>query len=68
MEIAYCGLWNSYILPKTKRLIYNIIVQSDVLYDTDTYTLNLRLQKKLISTEIDFWQRSARKFKLEKFQ
>jgi hypothetical protein len=54
-------LWRKTILHKTKKLIYQALVQSILLYGAETWTLNTQQANKLLATEIDFWRRSARK-------
>jgi hypothetical protein len=53
-------LWSKTILHKTKKLMYQALVQSILLYGADTWTLNTQQANKLLATEMDFW-RSARK-------
>jgi hypothetical protein len=54
-------LWSKTILHKTKKLMYQALVQSILLYGTETWTLNTQQANKLLVTEMDFWRRSARK-------
>jgi hypothetical protein len=44
-------LWSSNILGKTKTLIYKSIVESIMLYGSETWTLNTRQQSMLLATE-----------------
>jgi hypothetical protein len=59
-------LWSKTILHKTKKLIYQALVQSILLYGAETWTLNTQQANKLLATEMDFWRRSARKSRKEK--
>lgn len=52
-------LWSKNILGKTKKLIYSTLVQSVMLYGSETWTLNKAQEKKILSVEMDFWRRSA---------
>jgi hypothetical protein len=58
-------LWSKTNLHKTKKLMYQALVQSILLYGAETWTLNTQQANKLLKTEIDFWRRSARKSKKE---
>jgi hypothetical protein len=58
--------WSKTILHKTKKLMYQALVQSSLLYGTETWTLNTQQANKLLATEMDFWRRSARKSRKEK--
>jgi uncharacterized protein (DUF2252 family) len=46
--------------------MYQALVQSSLLYGTETWTLNTQQANKLLASEMDFWRRSARKSKKEK--
>jgi hypothetical protein len=46
--------WSSNILGKTKTIIYKSIVESILLYGSETWTLNTRQQNKLLATEMDY--------------
>jgi hypothetical protein len=46
---------------KPKKLMYQALVQSGLLYGAETWTLNTQQANKLLATEMDFWRRSARK-------
>jgi hypothetical protein len=61
-------LWSKTILHKTKKLMYQALVQSILLYGAETWTLNTQQANKLQATEMDFWTRSARKSRKEKVQ
>jgi hypothetical protein len=54
-------LWSKTILHKTKKLMYQALVQSILLYGAETWTLNTQQANKLLATEMDFWRRTARK-------
>jgi hypothetical protein len=54
-------LWSETILHKTKKLTYQALVQSILLHEAETWTLNTQQANKLLATEMDFWRRSARK-------
>jgi hypothetical protein len=45
---------------KTNTHIYHAIVKSTITYAEETWCLKAKPQKKLNSTEMDFWRRSAR--------
>jgi hypothetical protein len=53
---------------KTKTLISKSIVESIMLYGSETWTLNRRQQSKLLATEMDYWRRSARKPRRERIR
>jgi hypothetical protein len=53
-------LWSKTILHKTKKLMYQALVQSILLYGAETWTLNTQQANKLLATEMDFWRRSAK--------
>jgi hypothetical protein len=55
-----------FILHKTKKPMYQALVQSILLYGAETWTLNTQQANKLLATEMDFWRRSARKSRKEK--
>jgi hypothetical protein len=60
-------LWSKTILKKNKKkLMYQSLVQSILLYGAETWTLNAQQANKLLATETDFWRRSARKSRKEK--
>jgi hypothetical protein len=59
-------LWSKTILHKTRKRIYQALVQSILLYGAETRTLDTQQANKLLATEIDFWRRSARKSRKEK--
>jgi hypothetical protein len=61
-------LWSSNILGKTKTLIYKSIVESIMLYGSETWTLNRRQKSKLLATEMDYWRHSARKSRRERIR
>jgi hypothetical protein len=60
--------WSSSILGKTKTLIYKSIVETIILYGSETWTLNRRQQNKLLATEMDYWKWSARKSRRERIR
>jgi hypothetical protein len=59
-------LWSKTILHRTKKLMYQALVQSILLYGAETWTLNMQQANRLLATEMDFWRRSARKSRKEK--
>jgi hypothetical protein len=59
-------LWSKTILHKTKKLMYQALVQSILLYGAETWTLNIQQANKLLATEMNFWRRCARKSRKEK--
>jgi hypothetical protein len=48
--------------------MYQALVQSILLYGAEIWTLSTQQANKLLTTEIDFWRRSARKSRKEKVQ
>jgi len=60
-QIAYFG--SAYILVNTKKLIFRRMIESILSY---FWTLDCELQKKLYRTELDFWRRAARTFRIPK--
>jgi hypothetical protein len=48
--------------------MYQALVQSILLYGAETWTLNTQEANKLLANEMDFWRRSARKSRKEKFR
>ena len=46
-------LWSKNIVNKTKRIIYNSLVQSVMLYGAQTWTLDRPHASKLLATEMD---------------
>jgi hypothetical protein len=49
-------LWSKTILHKIKKkLMYQALVQSILLYGAETWTLNTQQANKLLATEMDFW-------------
>uniref|UniRef100_T1HIS6 Protein MTO1 homolog, mitochondrial n=1 Tax=Rhodnius prolixus TaxID=13249 RepID=T1HIS6_RHOPR len=52
-------LWSSNVQISTKKHIYEALVQSILLYVSETWTVNKKMQKKIEATEMDFWMRSA---------
>jgi hypothetical protein len=48
------------VTPKTKTCIYHAIAKSTITYAAETWCLKANPVAKLNSTEMDFWQRSAR--------
>jgi hypothetical protein len=59
-------LWSKNILHKTKKLMYQALVQCILLYGAETWTLNTQQANKLLATEMNFWRRSAIKSRKEK--
>jgi hypothetical protein len=53
-------LWNKHISLNTKKRIFYSVVESILSYGCEIWTLDYRLKKKLLSTEIDFWRRAPR--------
>jgi hypothetical protein len=51
---------------KPKKLMYQALVQSILLYGAETWSLNTQQENKLLATEMDFWRRSARNSRKEK--
>jgi hypothetical protein len=44
-------LWSKTVLHKTKKLTYQALVQSILLYGAETWTLNTQQAKKLLATD-----------------
>jgi hypothetical protein len=65
VNITYL-LWGKYISLHTKKQIFCTVVESTVSYGCEIWTVDYRLKKKLLSTEIDFWRRAARTSKILK--
>ena len=61
-------LWDRDVTPKTKTHIYNAIVKSTVTYAAETRCLKAKTVAKLNSTEMDFWRRSVRISRKDKFR
>jgi hypothetical protein len=59
-------LWSKTTIHKTKKLMYQALVQIILLYEAETWTLNTQQANKLLATEMDFWRRYARKLRKEK--
>lgn len=57
-------LWSRNIINKNKT-IYNTIVENLVLYGAETLPINIH-QKRMLLTGIDYWQRVARRAKMER--
>jgi len=53
-------LWDHDVTPKTKTHIYHAIVKSTITYAAEAGCLKAKTVSKMNSTEMDFWQRSAR--------
>ena len=52
-------LWNKNIVHNAKRIIYNSLIQSVMLYGAETWTLDRPHANKLLATEMDYWRRAA---------
>jgi len=61
-------LWDRDVTPKTKTHVCHAIVKSTITYAAETWCLNARTVAKLNSTEIDFWRRSSRISRKDKFR
>ena len=59
-------LWSRNIISKIKQTIFNTLIKSVLLYGAETWTIKSAIEKKLLSTEMDFWQRLARTSRIEK--
>jgi hypothetical protein len=62
----YCLVEQNYPSQNQKKLTYQALVQSILLYRAETWTLNTQQANKLLATEVDFWKRSARESRKEK--
>lgn len=52
-------LWDQTISKTNKQLIYNIILKSIMTYSSEVWQIKQSTEKMLITTEMDFWRRSA---------
>ena len=48
------------------RTIFNTLIKSALLYGAETWTIKSANEKKMLSTEMDFWRRSARTSRMGK--
>jgi hypothetical protein len=48
--------------------MYQALVQSFLLCGAETWTINIQQANKLLAIEMDFWRRSSRKSRKEKFE
>jgi hypothetical protein len=53
-------LWSKYISINTKKLIFYTMIEGILRYGWEIWTLDYKFKEKLISTEMDFWRRTAR--------
>jgi hypothetical protein len=58
--------WSKYISMNTKKRIFYTETESILNYGWEIWTLDDKLKRALLSTEIDFWRRVARTSKLLK--
>ena len=61
-------LWSKNIVHNTKRIIYNSLVESVILYGAETWTLDRPHANKSLATEMDYWRRAARKSRMIKLK
>ncbi|XP_030753748.1 uncharacterized protein LOC115880613 [Sitophilus oryzae] len=61
-------LWSRDISDHRKKLIYNAILKSVMLYGSEVWQLSEKHKKKLLSTELDFWRRLARISRLDRIR
>jgi len=61
-------LWDRDVTLKTKTYIYHAILKSTIKYAAETWCLKAKTVAKLISTEMDFWRRSARVSRKDKIR
>jgi hypothetical protein len=56
----YSLLWSKYISVDTKKLLFYTVIETISSYCWETWTLDYKLKKKLLSTEMSFWRRVVR--------
>jgi hypothetical protein len=56
----YTLLWSKYISVNTKKLLFYRITETISSYSWEIWTLDYKLKKKLLSTEMSFWRRAVR--------
>ena len=61
-------LWSKNTVNNTKRIIYNSLVQSVMLYGVETWALDRPHANKLLAAEMDHWRRTARKARMDKIR
>lgn len=49
-------LWNTNVLSENKKLIYQAIIQCNLIYGAETRVLNTQQCNKLLANEMDFWR------------
>ena len=54
------------IIINRKKIIHNTIVESTLFYGAVTWTITKENEKKLLTTEMDFWRLLAIIFRLER--
>jgi hypothetical protein len=50
-------LWSKTILHKTKKLMYQALARSILLYGAETWILNTQQANKLLATEMEFLEK-----------
>lgn len=61
-------LWSKYIKNETKIRIYHSIVQSILLYGSDTWELTKRDKQRINAVEMDFLRRSCRVSRMDRIR
>ncbi|XP_030763000.1 uncharacterized protein LOC115887680 [Sitophilus oryzae] len=59
-------LWDKNITIKKQKRIYNSFVKSIITYSSEVWPLKEKAERTLNATEVDFWRRSAGKFRKDK--
>jgi hypothetical protein len=61
-------LWDQGISKDNKKRIYNTIIKSIVTYSSEIWPLKERSENMLLTTEMDFWRRSAGRSRRERIR
>jgi len=56
----YSLLWNKYISVNIKKLLFYTVIETISSYGWENWTLDYKLKKKLLSTEMSIWRRAVR--------
>ena len=59
-------LWSKYTSVNKKKQVFYTLIESILSYGWEIWTPDYKLQKKLLSTDMDVWRRAARTTKLLK--
>ena len=52
-------LWNKNLINKTKKNVYQTMVQPVMTYGSETWVINKSMSQKLLSSEMMYWRRSS---------